>query len=52
VIAMTLNDLRIAVTLLSFAAFVGILIWAWSARNRASFERDALLPFQEEDRHE
>jgi cytochrome c oxidase cbb3-type subunit 4 len=49
---MDLNDFRIAVTLLSFAVFVGILIWAWSGRNRARFEQDALLPFQEEARHE
>jgi len=49
---MDLNDIRIAVTLLSFVAFIGIFAWAWSSRNRARFEKDALLPFQEESRHE
>ena len=42
---MDVNTLRIIVTLLSLAAFVGIVKWAWSARNRAGFEEAARLPF-------
>ena len=45
---MDINDLRNAITLLSFAVFVGILVWALSRRNRASFEEAALLPFEGE----
>ncbi|HRP27506.1 MAG TPA: cbb3-type cytochrome c oxidase subunit 3 [Burkholderiaceae bacterium] len=53
---MDVNDFRIATTLLSFAAFIGIVIWAWSRRNRKRFEEAAMLPFADEpiagDRHE
>jgi cytochrome c oxidase cbb3-type subunit 4 len=45
---MDINDLRIVVTLLSFAAFAGIVIWAWSQRNRAAFQEAAMLPFADE----
>jgi cytochrome c oxidase cbb3-type subunit IV len=45
---MDINDLRVVVTLLSFAAFAGIVVWAWSARNRAAFEQAAMLPFVDE----
>jgi cytochrome c oxidase cbb3-type subunit IV len=53
---MDINDLRIVVTLLSFAAFAGIVVWAWSRRNRAAFQEAAMLPFADESstgaRHE
>jgi cytochrome c oxidase cbb3-type subunit 4 len=39
---------RIITTLMSFAFFIGIVIWAWSARNRKSFDEAARLPFEEE----
>ena len=42
------NTLRIAVTLLSFAAFAGIVIWAWSRRHAARFDEAAQLPFADE----
>ncbi len=42
---MDVNDLRIAVTLMSFACFGGIVAWAWSRRNTHHFEEAALLPF-------
>jgi cytochrome c oxidase cbb3-type subunit 4 len=45
---MDINDLRIVVTLLSFVAFAGIVVWAWSKRNRAAFQEAAMLPFAEE----
>ena len=45
---MTIDDVRIAVTLLSFACFAGLVIWAWSAANRRVFEEAARLPFAAE----
>ncbi len=45
---MDINDLRIVVTLLSFAAFAGIVSWAWSSRNRQAFDEAAMLPFADE----
>jgi cytochrome c oxidase cbb3-type subunit 4 len=45
---MDLNDLRIIVTLLSMFTFIGIVVWAWSSRNRARFDEAAQLPFAEE----
>ena len=45
---MDVNILRIAVTVLSFAAFIGILVFAWSRRNAAGFSEAAQLPFEGE----
>ena len=45
---MSVNELRIAVTIVSFVAFIGIVAWAWSRRNRASFDEAARLPFADE----
>jgi cytochrome c oxidase cbb3-type subunit IV len=42
---MDINDLRVAVTLLSFGIFAGIVRWALLRRNRASFDEAAQLPF-------
>ncbi|MDR0274270.1 MAG: cbb3-type cytochrome c oxidase subunit 3 [Burkholderiaceae bacterium] len=44
----TINTIRSAVTLLSFVMFVGIVIWAWSSRNRQQFEEAAQLPFDQD----
>jgi cytochrome c oxidase cbb3-type subunit IV len=46
---MDVNDLRIGVTALSFVAFVGIFVWAWSGRNAARFDEAAQLPFLDGD---
>lgn len=43
---MDINDLRSAVTVLSLLIFVGIVFWAWSRSNQASFDEAAQLPFQ------
>jgi cytochrome c oxidase cbb3-type subunit IV len=48
---MDVNDLRSLVTLLSFAVFAGIVVWAWSDRNRKDFDEAANLPFAD-DEHE
>ncbi len=45
---MDINDLRSIVTLVSFLAFVGIVVWAWSKRNQASFDEAAQLPFKDD----
>jgi cytochrome c oxidase cbb3-type subunit 4 len=42
---MDVNDLRIAVTVLSFACFVGIVVWAWARRNQPAFDEAARIPF-------
>lgn len=44
---MDVNDLRIAVTVLSFVAFLGIVAWSLSRKNRARFADAAQLPFHE-----
>ena len=46
---MDVNTLRIAVTVLSFVAFIGIVSWAWSRRNRAAFDEAAQLPCLDDD---
>jgi len=43
--ALNINDLRVAVTLLSFGVFAGIVRWAWMRGNRARFDEAAQLPF-------
>lgn len=45
---MDVTTLRIAATLVSFATFLGILAWAFSRRNRKSFEEAARLPFEQD----
>ena len=47
---MDMNTLRAGVTAVSFVVFIGIVWWAWSARNKSRFDEAALLPFQEGDR--
>jgi cytochrome c oxidase cbb3-type subunit IV len=46
---MDLNDLRSAITLLSFVMFIGLVAWAWSARRRQAFDEAARLPFDGEE---
>jgi len=42
---MDVNDLRMVVTVLSFVAFLGIVMWAWSRRREQGFAEAAQLPF-------
>ena len=42
---MDVNDLRILITVVSFVVFIGIVIWAWSSRQRKRFDEAANLPF-------
>ena len=46
---MDINTLRSIVTVVAFVAFIGIVLWAYSARSKAAFEQAARLPFDEED---
>ncbi|MFY7941406.1 MAG: cbb3-type cytochrome oxidase subunit 3 [Burkholderiaceae bacterium] len=43
-----INDLRAAVTLVSFITFGCIVAWALSKRNQSAFDEAAMLPFLEE----
>ena len=42
---MDVNDLRAVVTVVSLLAFLGIVGWAWSRRNKEQFDQAAMLPF-------
>jgi cytochrome c oxidase cbb3-type subunit IV len=46
---MDVNDLRSAITLLSFVLFIGLVVWAWSSRRRKAFDEAAQLPFSGEE---
>ena len=43
-----INTLRITDTLVSFAAFIGIVWWAWSKRRASDFSEAANLPFEQD----
>jgi cytochrome c oxidase cbb3-type subunit 4 len=45
---MDMNILLVAVTIISFIVFVGILIWVWRNRNTSDFKDAANLPFKED----
>ena len=44
---MDINLIRILVTLLAFAAFLGIVWWAYAPARKSRFERDANLVFDD-----
>jgi cytochrome c oxidase cbb3-type subunit IV len=46
---MDINTLRSIVTVVAFAAFIGIVLWAYSDRSKAGFDQAARLPFEEEE---
>lgn len=47
---MDINVLRGVITAVSFATFIGIVVWAWSSRRKERFEEAANLPFADDDR--
>ena len=49
---MDMNTLRIIVEVATFAAFIGIVAWAWSGRRVADFHTAARLPFDEAGRND
>jgi cytochrome c oxidase cbb3-type subunit IV len=45
---MDINQLRVAVTLVSLALFIGIMVWTFQGRRRAGFDAAAQLPFADD----
>jgi cytochrome c oxidase cbb3-type subunit 4 len=45
---MDINLLRSIATVLSLVVFIVIVVWAWSDRNRSSFDEAAKLPFEQD----
>ena len=43
------SDARSVVTLVCLMTFIGIVIWAYSARRKQDFEEAAMLPFADEE---
>ena len=46
---MDINDLRIAVTLVSLVLFIALVAHTWSRRRSAEYEAAAQLPFVDEE---
>lgn len=44
---MDVNVLRGVITAISLACFVGIVVWAYSPRNRARLEQDGRIPLDD-----
>jgi cytochrome c oxidase cbb3-type subunit 4 len=49
---MDVNDLRIAVTVVSLLTFLGLVIWVGLRRNRTGFEEAARIPFAADEADE
>ena len=47
---MDVNDLRIAVTVVSLLAFLGLLVWVGRSRHRQGFEEAARIPLDDESK--
>ena len=46
---MDINVMRSIATVLAFAAFIAIVLWAYSDRSKAGFDQAARLPFDEDE---
>ena len=46
---MDINLVRSLVTVAAFAAFIGIVWWAYAPVRRERFEQDGLLPFADDE---
>lgn len=46
-----INLVRGLLTLVIFAAFIGIWVWAWSSKRNDAFDASAALPL-EDDKHQ
>jgi cytochrome c oxidase cbb3-type subunit 4 len=44
---MDITTLRVAITVIAFACFLAIVVWAWSGRRKSRFAEAALLPFDD-----
>ena len=47
--AMDINDVRSLITVASLVAFLGIVVWAYSAKRRARFDEAARSVLDESD---
>lgn len=46
---MDMNNIRVVITVACFAAFIGIVWWAYGARRQARFDRAARSVLEEDD---
>jgi len=46
---MGVNDLRVVITVALFVAFLGIVFWAYSSRQKVRFDEAANLPFADDE---
>ena len=46
---MDLNDIRAALTVASFVAFLAVVFWAYDSRRKAAFDRVAQSVLEEDD---
>lgn len=46
---MDIMDMRVIITVLSFGAFIGIVVWAYSGRQKKRFDEAANLPFADDE---
>jgi cytochrome c oxidase cbb3-type subunit 4 len=46
---MDIDIARTAITVISFVAFLGICVWAYSGRQKSRFDEAANLPFADDD---
>ena len=44
-----ISDARSIVTLICMLTFIGIVIWAYSARRKSDFDEAAMLPFADDE---
>jgi len=44
---MDINDFRSWYTVVLFAVFIGIVLWAWSGKSKRRFNEASQLPFNE-----
>jgi len=45
---MDINDIRAVLTVLGFAGFVGIVVWAYSRSAKKGFDEAEALPFADD----
>lgn len=48
---MDITDLRGISAIMVMVGFIGLVVWAYSKRQKASFDEAANLPFADEDSH-
>jgi cytochrome c oxidase cbb3-type subunit 4 len=48
---MDINDMRALITVLTFVAFVAIVVWAWSGRRRNEFDAAARMALDDDEPH-